>query len=60
MHQRYIDWLPLTGPQLGTRLDPKAQIPRIELVTFHMRALNPLSHTSQGRNAIIINIMRYF
>ena len=52
--ERYIDWLPLACPQLGTW--PATQACALtgdwtSDLAIHRPALNPLNHTSQGNNA---------
>ena len=50
--ERCLDWLPLKHPQLGTWLAPQACAVIGNLtsnLSIQRPALNPLSHTSQGR-----------
>ena len=60
--ERYIDWLPLTRPQLGTW--PATQTyPLTGNLTSDLSirrlVLTPLSHTSQGRKMLILTSL-YF
>ena len=52
MCKRYIKWLPLACPQLGTW--PETQAPALTRnqtsdLSVHRLVLNPLRHPSQGR-----------
>ena len=56
MCKRYINWLPLTHPQLGTWLATQAYTltgNRTSNLSDHRPALNPLSHTSRGPNTFL-------
>ena len=50
--ERYIDWLPLTLPQLGTWPTTQACAlsgNQTSNLSIHRPALNPLRHTSQSK-----------
>ena len=53
MYERYIDWLPLTGPQLGSWPTTQARAltgnSTSDALVLRL-AQKPLSHTSQGNN----------
>ena len=53
--ERYIDWLPVAQPQLGTWPATQACTLTGNQTSdplLHSLALNPLSHTSQGKNVL--------
>ena len=57
MYERYVNWLPLTHPQLGTW--PATQACALagnqtHDLLVHRLAFNPLSHTSWGLNFFLI------
>ena len=63
MCKRYINWLPLECPQLGTQPATQACAltgNRTSNLSVHRLALNPLSHTSQGQYHIFLNQMSYY
>ena len=58
MCERYIDWLPLTHPQLGTWTTTQACAltgNQTRELLVHRLEVNPLSHTSQGCSAFSIS-----
>ena len=57
MHKRNIYWLPLTCPQPGTWLATQAcALTRNQTCNLSVCGVmpNPLSHTSQGNNLLIL------
>ena len=62
MCERYIDWLPLEHPHLGTQHATQACAltgNQTGYLAVHRPALNPLSHTNQGKNACLLKIHIY-
>ena len=63
MHDRYIDQLPRTGPQLGAWLATQAYAltgNRTGDRSVHRPALNSLSHISQGKSQHFILFLKDF
>ena len=58
MCERYIDWLPLTRPQLGTWSATQACALTGNQTSplVHWLTLNPLSHTSQGTSSSLTSV----
>ena len=63
MHERYINWLPLACPQLGTWHKTQACTLTRNWTgdnLVHRTVLNPLSHTSQDYKSIFILYIHFY